>query len=242
MCSSPPVVVALRIRGSGLMKAGRILKLAGNNYISGLAEHHREVAAKQLNVILDAAETFNAELAAVGDDTTLSAKGRIEESRKVAAAALARLAAVESTTIRTLTERAASLEQSLLKKTTPPPPKDAAERMAYELRLQEVRNQLRELPAADRLNLYRTTTDPTMLAAIETATMALSAARPDGTRRLEPFVDAEQMTAAKLERAEQADPATAATLREVKSLREVYSHALNSVRAEIMDEVPVVAV
>jgi hypothetical protein len=41
-----------------------------------------------------------------------------------------------------------------------------------------------------------------------------------------------------LARAERADPDTVKTLREVQSLREVYTLALNSVRTEIMSEVP----
>lgn len=219
------------------MRAGRILKLAGANYLATLPEHHREVATKQLNQILDTADTFNAHLAAVGDDTALSPEGRVQEGRKVAAAALARLAAVD-VAVKTLAERSATLEATLLKRVTPPPPKDPAERLAYEMRLQEIRDQLRELPAVERLNAYRTTDDPMMLAAIETAPMTLSETRPDGSRRLEPFIDAEQMAAARFERAERADPATATTLREVRGLAEVYSHAVNGVRKEILDEVP----
>jgi hypothetical protein len=39
-------------------------------------------------------------------------------------------------------------------------------------------------------------------------------------------------------RAEAANPTAAQTLREVRSLREVYSHAVASVRQEILAEVP----
>jgi len=218
------------------MRAGRILKLAGNNYIQGLAEHHREVATKQLNVVLSAAETFNAELAAVGDDTTLSPEGRAEEAKKVATAALAKLASVDIA-VTTLTERTVTLEATLLNRATPPPPKDPAERLAYELHLQEIRSQLRGLSLSERTNVYRTSTDPLVLAAIETAPNTLSAPRPDGSQRLEPFVGPTEMSAVRLERAEKNDPVTATTLREVKSLAEVYRLAVNGVRKEILDEV-----
>jgi hypothetical protein len=50
------------------------------------------------------------------------------------------------------------------------------------------------------------------------------------SRKLEPFVDADQMKAARLERAQAADLATATTLRDVKSLREMYTLAVNGVR------------
>lgn len=221
------------------MKAGRILKLAGQNYVNSTPEHHREAAVKQLNVVLETAERFNAELAAVQDDDELSPEGRAAESAKVASAALATLNAIEATTIKTLTERTATLEATLLKKVTLPTPKDAA---AHELHLQEIRSQLRELPASERLNVYRTSTDPLVLAAIETAPMTLSEKRQDGSRKMEPFVDAEEMSAVRLERAEKNDPATSTALREVKSLAEVYRLAVKSVRKEILDEVSGVVV
>jgi hypothetical protein len=41
-----------------------------------------------------------------------------------------------------------------------------------------------------------------------------------------------------MSRAEAANPVAANTLREIKSLREVYSIAVNGVRAEILAEVP----
>ena len=44
-----------------------------------------------------------------------------------------------------------------------------------------------------------------------------------------------------LARAEAADPAAAQTLREVRSLAEVYRLAVGGVRREILDEVPEVA-
>ncbi len=95
-----------------------------------------------------------------------------------------------------------------------------------------------ELPSAERLSVYLTSTDPMVLAAIETAPMTLSAKRPDGSRRLEHFIDPEQRTAAVFARAEAANPTAANTLREIRSQREVCTLAVNSVRREILDEVP----
>jgi hypothetical protein len=220
------------------MKAGQILKLAGQNYIDNLPAHLRDGAIKQLNVVVQAADTFNADLDAAAANRDLSPDGRSATKARVAASALATLAAIETTTIKTLTERAASLEQALLAKVTYTPPTDPGERLALEMRLREVRDQLRQLPMEERANVYRTTTDPLALAAIDTATPTLSAPRPDGSRRMEPFIDPAERTAAALARAEAADPATATTLREVRALRQVYTHAVNGVRAEILAEVP----
>lgn len=218
------------------MKAGTILKLAGQNYINGLPAHLREGAIKQLNVVVQTADAFNADLATAESNPDLSVDGRAATRARVAASALATLAAIDAT-IKTLTERAASLEQSLLAKVTCTPPTDPTERISHELRLQEIRSVLCQLPMAERAHLYRQTVDPMIIAAIDTATVTLSATRLDGAKRLEPFIDPAERTAAALLRAEAADPATAQSLREIRSLREVYSHAVSSVRSEINKEV-----
>lgn len=219
------------------MKAGTILKLAGPNYVDRLPEHLRDGAIETLNKVHAAADAFNAELAANDTNGNLSARGRVDGMKAVAVSAFARLSAVE-TTIKNLTDRAASLEKTLLSKATYTPPTDPAERISHELHLQEIRSQLRELPLLERTTIYQTTPDPLVLAAIESAPMTLSAKRPDGSRKLEPFIDPEQRTAAVLARAERADPTTMNTLREVRSLRDVYRTAVAGVRKEILDEVP----
>jgi hypothetical protein len=83
------------------------------------------------------------------------------------------------------------------------------------------------------LNTY-----PTVLAAIEMAPPTLSDQRPDGSRRVEPFIDPTELAAAQWARAEAADPVTMQTLNEVRSLAEIYRLAVSSVRTEILSEVP----
>jgi hypothetical protein len=182
---------------------------------------------------------FNTLHAAAQSDTSLSPDGRRAKSAKVAADAFGALAAVETSTVKVLAGRAKALEDSLLARMTPVPPRDQADRLAYELRLIEVRDQLRVLSAAERANVYRTSSDPITLAAIDTAPPTLSQARPDGSKRLEPFIDAAERTAAILARAERSDPATTKQLRELQQLGEVYRLAINGVRKEIADETPV---
>lgn len=220
------------------MRAGNILKLAGPNYVERTPEHLRDAMIETLNKVHAAADTFNRGVAANGANGNLSEKGRAEGRKAVAVSALAALSAVEANTVKPLADRAAAIEKSMLGKATYTPPKDPAERISHELHLQEIRSQLRELPASERLVVYQTTTDPMVLAAIESAPMTLSAPREDGSRRVEPFIDPEQRTAAVIARAERADPATMNTLREVQALRDVYTMAVNSVRREILDEVP----
>lgn len=220
------------------MKAGTILKIATPGYIEAHPAHLREGMLVTLGKVQAAAEIFNRDCDIIDTDANLSAKGRVAGKARVAVAALAKLSEVEATTIGNLTNRAASIERALLGVAAIAAPSDPAERLSYEMRLQEIRSELRELPSGERLTVYLTTSDPLVIAALETAPMTLSARRPNGSRGLESFIDPEQRTAAVLARAERADPAAVNTLRELQSLREVYCHAVSSVRTEILREVP----
>lgn len=225
-----------------MANAGTVLKLAFPTYVNNQPEHLREGVIEILDQIKHAAEAFNFELHTTANDQNLSNQGRAAGAKRVALSALAKLNRVEMTTIKNLTDRAASLEQGLLGKASFTPPKDIADRLCHEMRMRELRDQLRELPATERLSVYLTTSDPLTLAAIETAPMTLGAERPDGSRRLEEFINPEARKAAVLARAEQGDPETIKTLSEVQSLAEVYRLAVNSVRREIMDEAGLPAV
>jgi hypothetical protein len=67
--------------------------------------------------------------------------------------------------------------------------------------------------------------------------MTLSPVRPDGSRRLEAFVDQQEMRDAMFSRAEAANPVAAQTLRDVRGLHEIYSIAVNGLRSEVLAEV-----
>jgi len=213
-----------------MKNVGTILTIAGPSYISNLAEHQRQDAIDVLNAIHASAASFNDERSATDADQNLTPQGRSAASAKTSASALAQLEAIETTTIKKLTDRATSIEQSLRAKVAHAAPKDAA----HEAQLREIRDSLRGLSASERVNVYRGSHDPLVLQAIETAPQTLSANRG----RLEPFIDPTEQAAAVLARAEAADPTAAQTLREVRSLAEVYRLAVGGVRREILDEVP----
>ena len=59
----------------------------------------------------------------------------------------------------------------------------------------------------------------------------------DGSRRLEDFVNADELAAAQMERAEVLDPAGATTMHDLRQVAEVYRLAVNSVKREIADMV-----
>lgn len=213
---------------------GRTLTLAGPSYVEDLAEHQRDSAIDVLNSFHAKAASFNEALSSAHADTKLTPEGRAASAAKIAAAVLEELGVAETTTLKPLVDRAAAIEQSLRARAAYTPPTNAAERSAQEQQLREIRDALRGLSASERLNVYRSTTDPLVLAAIETAPMTLS----ENRSRLEPFIDPAERAAAMLARAEAADPTSATTLRELQSLAEVYRLALGSVRREILDEVP----
>jgi len=208
-------------------KVGTILTIAGPQYIDSLSERDRPKAIDVLNQILTTAKTLNDELSAVSASTHLTPQGRSASSAKTMATALAQLEDIETNTIKKLNDRAASLEASLRAKVAHVKPKDPAQ----EAQLREIRDGMRGLSAAQRLEVYRSSTDPLVLAAIETAPMTLNTT----LRRAEPFIDAAEVDAAVMARAEVVDPAAANALREVRSLAEVYGLAVNTVRKEILD-------
>lgn len=219
-------------------KAGTALTLARANLLDNQPEHLQQGMSEFFDVLRTTADDFNRGLAASVADVNLSPVGRANARREVAAKAHAKLNAIEATTIKNLSDRAATLERAALAKVTLAPPKDPADRLAFELTMREIRDQLRGLSATERAQVYLTTSDPMTLAAMDTAPMTLTPARPDGSRRLEPFVDPETRAAGLVARAEQADPENARLLGEVRALREAYVLALGTVRREMLDEVP----
>ena len=224
-----------------MAKAGTILKYSAQTFLSSHAVHLRPGIEAVLQQVRQAADTFNVDLAANIADKNLSSDGRVAGGKTVAIAALGKLQAIEATVIKPLIDRAASLEKALLAKVTYSAPTDPAERLSHEMRLQEIRAQLRDLPALERLHIYRSTDDPLTLQAIETAAPVLSQRGQAGhLRHMESFIDPDARSAAMRARAERIDPATANTLKEVQSLREAYTLAVNSVKTEIQAEQPVI--
>jgi hypothetical protein len=203
---------------------GRVLRHAAPLYVESLAEGHRQSAIAVINGALTVAESFVEELRATSEDRTLTPQGRALRTEKARASALAALASVEETAqTKKLNERVDAIDKALLAKAVLVVPKDAASEV------QAIRDQLRQLPHDERLAIYRTTSDPLVLAAIETASPTLN----DQRRRFEPFVDPAEIATAQRARAEATDPAAATTLRELRNLADVHRRAINIVRHDI---------
>lgn len=208
-----------------MRQVGNVLRLAAPLYVESLADGHRPSAITVINSALTVAASFVDELRAASEDRTLTPEGRALRREKAKTAALAALASLEETAqTKKLTERADAIEKALLAKAVPVLPKDLPEEA-----LREIRDQFRGLSADERLAVYRTTSDPLVLAAMETASPTLNAQR----RRFEPFIDPAELAAAQRARAEAADPAAATTLRELRDLADVYQRAVSTVRHDI---------
>jgi hypothetical protein len=209
--------------------AGTVLRIAAPQFVNNLPEHNRQPATAFLNKVGQVAVGFNDAITTVFADTRLTPQGQYEQAARNTDASLASLAKLEAEAVK-LSDRAAGVEKALLAKASAAIPKNIPPDV-----LREIRDELRQLAPAERLNIYRTTTDPMVIAAIEAAPQALGDSRADGSRRMQPFVDAAELSAARLERAVTADTATATTMYELRELAEVYRLAVNSVRREIMD-------
>jgi hypothetical protein len=208
-------------------KPGTALGFMAATLVANQPEHHRPSTIVALNKMGTIAADFNAIHAAFLGDRFLTREGRDVNIAKAATTALASLAAIDVETAK-VSDRVAAIEKTLRAKVAPP--KDIPAET-----LREVRDQLRQMSPDERLTIYRTTKDSIVIAAIESAPSSLGSTRSDGTRRFEPYVDATELAAAQMERAEAADPIAATKMRELRDLAEAFRLATNSVRREIMD-------
>jgi hypothetical protein len=213
-----------------MRRPGTILGLAAPEWVRNQPEHQRPTTITTLNRVGAVVEDFNAAFDSFVADRLLTPEGKAANIAKAAVAAIAALDVIGAATTK-VSDRATGIEKALLGKHAATLPKD----VPFEA-LREIRDQLRDLTPAERLNLYRSPrTDPLVLLAIETGPPGLGSTRGDGSRRFEPFVDPEDLATARMNRAEALDPNAATTMKELRSLAEVYRLATNGVRKEIMD-------
>jgi hypothetical protein len=211
-----------------MRRPGTILGLAAPEWVRNQPEHHRPTTITTLNRVGAVVEEFNAAFDSFVADRSLTPEGKAANIAKAAAAAIAALDAIGADTTK-VSDRANGVEKALLAKHAATLPKN----VPFEA-LREIRDSLRDDP--NRMNIYRSpNTDPIVLLAIESAPPSVGSTRADGSRRFEPFVPADELQIARMERAEALDPTAATTMKELRSLAEVYRLATNGVRKEIMD-------
>jgi hypothetical protein len=117
-----------------------------------------------------------------------------------------------------------------------------AERLAYEIRLAEIRAELKSLPPEARFDQAIRTNDPMVLDAILSAppTLTTAQARPGEKAfpTLTPFIAAKQREEALLMRARVLDAAGAAEVDDLGALLDTYERAVGFVRATLLEGTP----
>jgi len=221
---------------------GDALKISAPLSVGNIEQRRPEWAPgarNNLAALQELADGFNREAATIRGDQDLTQSGRFKRTETVARGALAKLAAFEAANVQPLRERVAGLEGSVLKRAVPVRPADAGERLAYELRLVEIRAELRALDPLARAIVYLGTTAPMVIDAIETAPPSLVLpTTPGALPSLAPFVDPERVAAAQLARVREANPDAARELEDLQMLADTYAAAAATMRTEILTEVP----
>ena len=114
---------------------------------------------------------------------------------------LAALVEFEKATVEGVRAHAGSVEVEIGKEVEIRRPSDPADRLAYEMRMQEIRSDLRRLTAEERFIVYSQAADPLVIDAIESAPPTISRVGKNGPKgvRLQPFIDPESRAATALE-------------------------------------------
>jgi hypothetical protein len=221
------------------MKAVEMLRLALAGLVSSVRDEWRADVRARLEELATVGAAFETMRAGIAKDPELTPLGREKATAKAARDAFQQLAAWESANTGRLTDRIAPTEQLVLKRSEVKRPTDPAERIAYELRLGEVRAELRGLDPMQREAIYLSTSDPLIADAIETAPPILSRGPNGGLPQLVPFVSPERITSQAIARARAAAPeAVVAELEELVGLRSIYAGQLAAIRREIAELAP----
>jgi len=174
-------------------------------------------------------------------DPNLSAQGRRNAAEPIARRALQQLADWEAANPDKISDQIRTLWERVLGIAAIKPPTDVAERIAYELRAREVRDQVRKLDSTTRLLLYFSATDPEVIAAFEDAPLTLDHERRDEPPKLVPFIDPDRVRTSMIERARAADPEAAAEMKALAVVRDAFDGAVKTAQNEILAEFPSLA-
>ena len=222
-------------------KSAGALEIAAPMYLTSIERTNPQwvsAASRHFDRLIAIADEFDSEDAKAASDPDLSGSGRRKQREKVARQALQKLVTFEEDKIQGVRSHAAHVEGQITGRAAIKRPTDPAERLAYELRMQEIRAELRQLDQIQRGLVYLGASDPEVIDAIESAPPTLTRAAEGASPRLQPFIDPEQRASAALERARASDPEKAEELEALQALAQTYEIAVGTVRSAILDSVP----
>ena len=201
------------------------------------AEQYRASFDERVDELSAVVELLNRAAAAAAADRNLSADGAASVKAKAAADAIAAIDRWVMPAAQ-LDGRVQAGTAALLAKTAGVPPTDPAERLAFEMRAREIRDEWRRLDPLQRDALYRGTDDAATIDALESAPPVLVHSATDAVPMLRPFVSPELVAARRLERARAADPARATELENIGNLADAIRAIGGQLREEILAEYP----
>lgn len=195
---------------------------------------------EKLELLTAIGREFDGAAESIRENRELSDHGRFAARERAARVALEKIAAFEKKTIDPLRERIAWIDAQVAKKASINRPTDPGDRLAYEMRLGEIRSELRKLDPLERFAIYMSSSDPLVIDAIETAPSTLVRKGKGDMATFAPFIDPERVSAARLARVEAADPELAQDMSDVQRLANLYVMDSAVLRQAIVEEVPAV--
>lgn len=171
-------------------------------------------------------------------DGDLSQTGRVKKTTKIDIDTLAKLGEFEKQHLEVLRERIATAERQMFEIMEPSRPTNPGDRLAYELRLQELRAELRKLSPEERLLIFASATDSLTIDALQTAPPIVVRYQKGGLAQVVPFLDVEGRSMAVLEKARAENPDAASELQAFGELAGIYQTAIDTLRRAIIEQKP----
>jgi hypothetical protein len=218
-------------------KVAEFLRLGQEMFVRNVSEGRRRATQENLTEILSHADAFDRRHEAISNDADLTPQGREKALVKLAAKTMEGLKVFDGRAAN-IRSQATTIERAMFQKAAHKRPTDIGERLSYELRQREIRDDLRRLDPIERLNAYLGATDPEVIDAFETAPPALVKVDRNSPLALRPFLDPERVAAVKIERARSKAPEQAAEMEELFHVGETLQIAVSNIRHEILAQVP----
>ncbi|MBI3932393.1 MAG: hypothetical protein HY317_03180 [Acidobacteria bacterium] len=196
---------------------------------------------EKLRALLTIAQSFDQGFTEISDNPDLTPQGQHKGLLSLVTKTLGLVTRWIEAAILPLDNRIKGLADVVLRRGAIARPTDPAERIAYELRLAEIRASARALPPTERLAAYLATSDPMVIDAFESAppiVESFGGKRPFVAPEFRPLVDPDRKLTMVLERARTSDPATAEELELMRELRHLYAITVTGLRKQVLAAVP----
>lgn len=193
---------------------------------------------EDLNKLLAIGKKYLRDVDVAFADEDRSDSGRAKQKTKIDLDTLAKFGEFDKQKLGVIRTRIGHAEREMFEHMEPSRPTNPGDRLAYELRLGELRAELRALQPEERLLLFASSTDSLVIDALESAPPTVVRYQKGGLAQVVPFLDPEARTQVVLERARNQNPDQAAELQAFHELAAIYETAIGSVRRAIEAQIP----